>query len=144
MKRIPLTRGKFALVDDADFGRLSEYSWNAQPHGKTWYASAPIKGTRSKVRMHQVVLSVPMGMVVDHINHNGLDNRRKNLRALTHRENIFHRRGPNTNSKSGVRGVHWDRRAQRWVVDVRGPIRLGAHFRSKTAAKLFVARLLTG
>lgn len=131
MKTVQLTRGKVALVNDQDFLRVSERSWNAQPLGKTWYA----QDGRERVRMHRLIMGAKPGEIVDHINGNGLDNRRSNLRICTHRQNIINRRGANSNSKSGVRGVYWCKRAKRWAADVSfGKSRMSRVFKNKTAA----------
>ncbi|MFA5301040.1 MAG: HNH endonuclease [Lutibacter sp.] len=87
MKTIPLTQGKFALVDDADFEWLSQWKWCAARDHKydRWYACRHIK--HKVIGMHRFVMNAPRGFHVDHKNHNGLDNRRCNLRICTNREN---------------------------------------------------------
>jgi hypothetical protein len=100
MKEIPLTQGQSALVDDDDYEYLNQFKWMAWRHGNTFYAirHAPTKdGKRDTIRMHVVVIETPNGMDTDHINGNGLDNRKENLRIVTHRENnqnnAIHRSG---------------------------------------------------
>lgn len=78
MKRIPLTRGKFALVDAADYSRVNQFKWRAHKCRRTWYA---VRGTSTF--MHRFLLNVEGKTTVDHKNGNGLDNRRKNLRPAT-------------------------------------------------------------
>lgn len=89
MKLIPLSQDRYALVDDADYGWLSRFKWNAEKVGKsrTFYASmgwGP-RGSRRTIRMHQLVF--PDADEVDHINRNGLNNSRSNLRASTKSQN---------------------------------------------------------
>lgn len=108
-RRIPLTRGLFAIVDDDDYDDLSRYKWQADPSVDTHYAvrhaTVVIGEPRIKIRMHRVITCAPDGMEVDHINHDGLDNRRCNLRVVTKQENQRNRViGPN--NKSGYKGVH--------------------------------------
>src|SRR5262245_15911057 len=106
MKQIPLTRGLFALVDDADFARLSQFKWNAIPGKKTWYAVRASK--RKRIWMHREVTGLLCQ--IDHRNQNGLDNTRENLRAATHSQNHANqskRRG----SRSQYRGVCWEKAA---------------------------------
>jgi hypothetical protein len=85
---IPLTKGLFAIVDDADFTALNEFKWNTQltkRGGPYAYRFFRIKGTRRRGHeiMHRVISGAKPGEVVDHINGNGLDNRRANLRCCT-------------------------------------------------------------
>lgn len=119
---IPLSQGKFAVVDAADYAGVVRYSWYAAPsplrgtppsQGESyiWYAVRK-EGGRT-VRMHRVIMAAPRGMVVDHINHDGLDNRRSNLRVCTHRENIRNQRGQRGRS-SRYKGVSRDRRLGKW------------------------------
>lgn len=80
MKQIPLTKDHFAIVDDADYDWLSRFKW----HFERGYAC---KKTREKVYMHKLINGAPKGMHTDHINGNGLDNRRDNLRSATAAQN---------------------------------------------------------
>ena len=89
-RRIPLTRGKYAIVDPDDYERLSRHKWHVSGVSGTAYAVRSVKtenGKYSAVAMHRMVLSVPPGMLVDHINRNSLDDRKANLRPATYSEN---------------------------------------------------------
>src|SRR5665213_3111116 len=98
MREIQLTKGKIALVDDADYEYLSQFKWQAHRRGgKTYYAKTDI-GRRS-VGMHQLVMDAG-DLEVDHRDGNGLDNRRSNLRLATHSQNQCNR-GLQRNSTSG-------------------------------------------
>ena len=66
--------------------------------------------------MHRVILNTPMGMDTDHINGNGLDNRRCNLRICTHAENISNQRKYSNTMLSKFKGVSWDKSRNRWIV----------------------------
>lgn len=111
MKKITLTQGLFAIVDNEDYDAINATKWHAVKMGSKrrplFYAVrnftiAPYKGTL--LLMHRVIMCAPKGMVVDHINHDTLDNRRENLRLCTQSENMKNlRSGPN---KTGFRGVH--------------------------------------
>lgn len=83
---------------------------NMYGHGKT--TTVP----RKSAFIHRVVSHCSGNMIVDHINHNGLDNRKSNLRIVKHIENARNRRGADQRSKSGVRGVHWREKEQSWIV----------------------------
>jgi len=114
MKRIPLTQGKFALIDDEDFERVSQYKWHASKSRYCWYArkgrTIVIK-TKSKL-MHNLIITTPKGMQIDHINRNGLDNRRKNLRIVTPSENRMNLVSHCGSSK--YKGVSWHTIDKRW------------------------------
>jgi hypothetical protein len=86
MKQIPLTRGMFALVDDEDFEYLNQFKWYAHKDSATYYAMR--KKNRKDVRMHRVILGITEPKVFgDHIDHNGLNNQRSNLRIATPAQN---------------------------------------------------------
>jgi hypothetical protein len=122
-RRIPLTRGKYALVDPADFAPLSEYKWHMVDARGTFYAvrSSGKRGRQKRViiKMHREILKVPDGMFVDHINHNGLDNRRANLRPATQAQNARNRRKVHRDGyHSNYKGLTWYKRQNRWAVRV--------------------------
>ena len=76
---IPLTRGKFAVVDVADYPRLIQYRWHAKSSGHTFYAVRRENGGRV-VKMQHHLMRTPRHLNVDHFDHDGLNNTRKNLR----------------------------------------------------------------
>jgi hypothetical protein len=122
-RRIPLSRGKYALVDPADYDRLIEHKWHTVGARGTFYAvrntGQRIGEKRIVLKMHRAVLKVPDGMFVDHINHNGLDNRRANLRPATQAQNARNRRkvhGGNYHSK--YRGLTWYKHQKQWAVRI--------------------------
>lgn len=91
IRYIPLTQGRYAIVDAADYEWLSEYQWFAVPvRNGGCYAASRING--KNVLMHRLIMNPPEGKVVDHIDGNGLDDRRSNLRICTPRENARNRR----------------------------------------------------
>ncbi len=122
MKEIPLTQGKVALVDDCDYEYLSQWKWYTLQCGNVAYAVRTARqGRQHRVTMHREILH-RAGFVfkfVDHINHNGLDNRRCNLRPATVSQNNQNRRPRQRNNKSGAKGVWWDRCGQMWYARVR-------------------------
>lgn len=115
MKKIKLTQGKFALVDNEDFEVLSNYSWVYSPDKKTGYAHTTVRldGKRTTVKMHRMIMSAKKGLQIDHINHNGLDNRRSNLRECTQSQNQANMNVRSTSS-SGIKGVHQRKDNGRW------------------------------
>lgn len=100
--RIPLTQGKFALIDDADHPKVGGRKWF---YHKTGYARRNywVNGKCKTELMHRTILDAPNDMEVDHINGNGLDNRRSNLRICTHAQNIHN--SDNSSNTSGYKGV---------------------------------------
>jgi hypothetical protein len=81
-RRIPLTQGKFAIVDPDDYYRLSEYKWSAFRLYNKFYAvrTAPTGNSKrgKTIRMHREIVDIPAGLECDHINGNSLDNRKAN------------------------------------------------------------------
>jgi hypothetical protein len=102
---ISLTKGQVAIVDE-DFESSSKWYAQYNPHTKSWYArtSIMINGKQKGKLMHRVIMGAKTGELVDHINHNTLDNRRSNLRLCTVRQNSFNRKlyGNNTSGYKGV------------------------------------------
>lgn len=87
-------------------------------------------GVRKILFLHRILTNAPKGKVVDHINHNTLDNRKQNLRVCTPSENGQNRKGPSSRSTSGVRNVSWNPKRNKWVVNVtveRKRIHLGGY-----------------
>ena len=114
MKEIKLTQGKVALVDDEDFDELNKYKWCAVKDRTTFYAMRKPSQKNPARSMHRTIMNTPKGMQVDHINHNGLDNQKHNLRNCTGAENTSNYKIPITNT-SGYKGVYLqcDRRGER-------------------------------
>lgn len=86
MKKITLTQGQFALVDDADFDIVSLYKWSAKKDGRTYYATNKYAGT-----MHRFLLEAHSGQMIDHKDRNGLNNQRENIWHCTRKENTANR-----------------------------------------------------
>lgn len=103
MKYVELTQGKVALVDDEDYEYLSQWKWCATKSRHCYYAERREKGKH--IKMHRILMGVESGVLVDHINGEGLDNQKHNLRPATQSQNAFNRMHGRV-GKSGVRGVH--------------------------------------
>lgn len=114
--KIPLTQGKFAIVDADDYEKLSQYKWHVSGKGDMLYACRT-EGRR-KIKMHRQILNAPPGMHCDHINHNGLDNRKANLRLCTPQQNSFNQR-PRHNGTSKYKGVFWSYKNRKWRAEIR-------------------------
>jgi hypothetical protein len=90
VRKLPISRGLEVLLDEADFVNLSRYRWSALMRGGVPYAARWVGG--KVLTMHRVILEAPVGIQVDHINNDSLDNRRENLRLCTQAENLRNRR----------------------------------------------------
>ena len=117
MKKIKLTQGKFAIVDDKNFEWLNQFSWQAVKYSRTWYATRRKPKDSKYTSMHRLILDAQPGEEIDHKNHNGLDNRECNIRKCTKRENQ-HNRLPNKYQKSKYKGVHWHSQAKKWKAQI--------------------------
>jgi hypothetical protein len=140
---IPLTQGQNAVVDAEDFEWLSTWNWFASwsEQGQTYYAlrrDAPkVRGTRGPtISMHRLILGCSSTEECDHRDHDGLNNRRYNLRKCTDRQNSQNRRVRSDNV-SGLRGVTWDEAEKRFsarvMVDGKR-IRIGRYKTAEAAA----------
>lgn len=124
--RIPLSQGKYAIVDSADFDMVSQFKWCYVSNGRG-YATRGITRRHKKtggkdehitIQMHRFILNAKPGEFVDHISGDGLDNRRSNIRLVSNAENSRNRL-LGKNNKSGFKGVHWDKYHGRFVVRIR-------------------------
>lgn len=135
MIEIVITKGKMALIDDEDVD-LARFKWHAAYDRSgglhNWYVIRSIRiavRKRATIRLHREVLSrvierpLKSYEQVDHINHNGLDNRRSNLRLASRQQNQRNRRIQGTSKSSQYKGVTWDKDAGKW----RAQINIGGH-----------------
>lgn len=115
--QVKLSRGEFALIDASDAERVGAMRWYLNPGRHTNYARSD-KGrlVRSRIYMHRFILAAPRGVFVDHINGNGLDNRRENLRLVTPSQNGHNRR--RWHSPHGRTGITYDKRRGKWVAQI--------------------------
>ncbi|MFC1634761.1 AP2 domain-containing protein [Planctomycetota bacterium] len=134
---IPLTRGKFAIVDAEDYPRLSRYTWFAEGTPKNCYAVRKSGG--KSIKMHREIMHAPDHLVVDHINHDGLDNRKANLRLCTFAENCRNARRT-ARASSKYKGVHWHKGTKKWAAAIRfdnKTYHLGYFDNERAAAKAY-------
>jgi len=114
-KLIPLTQGHFAIVDAADFERLNQYKWHVKKDRNKYYAESQKNG--KNIKMHRLITGAPEHLFVDHRDHNGLNNRRWNLRLCTRAENMHNQR-PQQGGTSKYKGVFWNKRARKYVSQI--------------------------
>lgn len=119
---INLGNGHKAIVDLEDLPKVSQTRWFALKHHNTYYAIANITKGNSNTNsfMHREVMGKPpAGMEIDHINGDGLDNRKENLRFCSHRQNLQASRKKRTNASSQYKGVSWVANANKWRARIR-------------------------
>lgn len=107
MKKIKLTKNKYAIVDDADFKELNKFKWYCSGWG---YAVRDVGGrkNREKVYMHKFLNKTPKGFITDHINRDRLDNRRINLRSVNTTQSILNR-GMNKKIRQAIEGLYGEK-----------------------------------
>lgn len=138
MKTIPLTQGKIALVDDADYELVMRFKWSAHCIKGKFYAVT----NSGRLHMHRLISGVP-GRNVDHKNGDGLNNQRFNLRPSTTSQNGMNR-GKQRNNTSGFKGVtRSGKKTQPWMAQIklnRKLIHLGCHKTAEAAARAYDVR----
>jgi hypothetical protein len=141
-RRIPLSQGKYAIVDPDDYEALSRDKWYAAKGHNTFYAVrgkwAKNRKKRTEIRMHRLIMKPPRNMFVDHINHNGLDNRKANLRLATYSQNVHNRKKFAKRASSKYKGVSWHKSIKQWTAAIQidgRRLHLGCFHNEKDAAK---------
>lgn len=104
-----------AIVDDIDYDRVYRYDWYLKRDNCTDYVYASIVG--QQIQLGRYILSIDTSTLVDHINGNGLDNTRQNLREVTYSQNAMNRTKPRTfrTASSKYKGVSWHKKRKIWV-----------------------------
>ena len=138
MKQIPLSKDKIALIDDDDFERINQYKWHAHKGHSTHYARMRVRlrdGNRKNISMHRFIMNHPLGLSVDHIDGNGLNNTRSNLIIATASQNMANSRPKKTGS-SRYKGVFWNTLKNRWTSAIRvsGKLIFLGHFNKEEQA----------
>lgn len=109
------------MVDDENFEFLNQWNWHAHKQGKTYYAKR-VTGKNYKVtmiHMHRVVMgNPPPNIFVDHIDGNGLNNQKRNLRLCTKAQNGMNRT-KQANNTSGYKGVRRDKERNKWIAQIK-------------------------
>lgn len=110
-----------ASISTSDFDKVNSFpnTWVAQwnPLTKSYYVCGhfPKNGKiRKRISLHRFLFDEPDGFVIDHIDHDTLNNTRKNLRVVTSAQNAQNKRGLNSNNKSGIRGVCYVKQYGKW------------------------------
>ena len=120
-RKIHIDDGKYAIVDSQDYYAYGKYKWILSGDGNNWYAfgSMKIGSKRTKiVSLHRLIMNAPKGVLIDHQNNDGLDDRRANLRFATYTQNAINKpKKANTSSK--YRGVCFEKCCGKWAAYIR-------------------------
>jgi hypothetical protein len=111
-RKIELTQGQYAIVDPEDFETLNQIKWYAKKDEYNFYAEH--KDARKTISMHRMIMKPEGNLVVHHKNHNGLDNRKTNLKVVTRAENNLSNRQGFNRGKSRYKGVRWHKVHQKF------------------------------
>lgn len=136
MKQIPLTQGLFAIVDDDDFDHLYKFKWYAKKKSHCYYACRKknVNGKKTVITMHSHILKItPELPFIDHINLNGLDNQKSNLRLCTKTQNCRNRSKKPGRFSSDYKGVQLDKQTGKWKSFI--------HFDGKSITKTFSSEI---
>ena len=141
---IPLTQGKVALVAREDYAELIKYKWIAFKNGGRYYAvrnnsrSERRCGAPIRIHMHRQITEAPNDMFVDHIDMDGLNNTKTNLRVCTKSQNMQNR--PKTAlNRSGFKGVSFDKARGKWTSHIQSNKKLLALGRFDTPLEAYKA-----
>ncbi len=135
---VSLTRGREAVIDAEDASLVAGRNWYVMEQSHSAYAARREVGCDGKWRtvyMHREIMGVTTSPTIDHRDGDGLNNRRKNLRAATASENQRNQRLSSANT-SGFKGVSWDRSKSRWRANIKvnGKLRFLGSFRDIESA----------
>ena len=104
------------MVDDEDYEKLLPFKWHSHKSRNVIYANHTTKrdvyGKQKTIHMHSMIISVPIGMQIDHIDGNGLNNTKENLRVVTNRQNHMNRQWKRIGRYPGIT---WEKRRKHWV-----------------------------
>lgn len=118
MKEVKLTQGKVALVDDEDYEYVNQWKWCAHKQRNTFYAVRNSPRPNSKlIKMQNVIMNTENGMVADHIDRNGLNNQKYNLRVCNNADNLKNR-APSKNCTSIYKGVSKNGKRKKWKASI--------------------------
>jgi hypothetical protein len=117
---LPLTRGKFSVLDEEDAMWAQDLLWVYNPARSGYAQRTDVSNGRRTVSLHEAIAARAgiHGQEIDHVNGNGLDNRRQNLRSANRLQNSRNK-AVYKNNTSGHRGVWYDSRVKRWRAHIR-------------------------
>ncbi len=120
--KIQLTQGKYGYCDLQDWNELKKYRWFTSFNKKTrkYYivSNIEINGKIKTILIHRLITNPLNGLVVNHIDNDGFNNRRNNLEVCTHQENCRYCQKP-INNTSGYKGVTWSKAENKWYANIK-------------------------
>ena len=120
MKIIKLSNGLETLIDDTDVVELSRFRWRHNKNQSNIYAiRCGKRGEPLDVQMHRQIMNPPKALLVDHIDGNGLNNQRNNLRIVTRSQNLWNSRKLCKTTSSKYKGVSWAKWPEKWQASIR-------------------------
>lgn len=142
-KELLLSQGKVAIISEEDYEWASQYKWSivyGDKTGKLFYAQRIVQkdNKRTVYRLHREIMKAKHGEFVDHIDGNGLNNTRENLRIVSHRENMQNQK--NRGGKSKFRGVYFNKSARKWRAQIQANGKrkyLGSYDTEEAASEAF-------
>ena len=158
MKQIPLNTRKFkdgreklkpqrvALVDDDDYEMLMRWNWTFVQEKSTAYAMRiqVINGRKASLKMHRLIMNPDAGLVIDHKDHNGLNNQKENLRICTPSQNCMNAR-VSKGSRSKYKGVNFCTFTNKWVATIcknKKRLTIGRYKIEEEAARAYDAKAI--
>lgn len=141
MREIKLTQGKVAMVDDEDFERINQFKWHAHKPtaSRTYYAVRNGLPKGKRIFLHREIMQTDKDLTVDHIDHDGLNNQKSNLRNCTHQQNTSNK-SAHKNSTSKYVGVSFDKARNKWAAGIKinyKRIALGRYITEEGAAEAY-------
>lgn len=139
IKLIPLTKGHTAIVDATDYDWLNQWNWTVFETRGLFYAYR--KCMKRQIFMHRFIFDAKESEDVDHKDHDGLNNRRNNLRSCVQAQNGCNRGAPKTNT-SGFKGVCFNKEAGKWQANIQSNKKqnhLGLYATREDAARAYDA-----
>jgi|WetSurMetagenome_2_1015567.scaffolds.fasta_scaffold20333_10 AP2-like factor, euAP2 lineage len=143
MKLIPLTQGYFAQIDDEDFEKVIKYKWCAMIKKNAIYAghnaTLKIDGKfKTKwILLHRFIMTINKNEYIDHIDHDGLNCQKSNLRKCTLQENHYNQLKQKKNTSSKFKGVCFNKQRNKWQANIKNnnkKIHLGLYLTENEAA----------
>lgn len=117
MKIIYISNNKQTIVDDEDYENLNKYRWTYHPGGYA-YRHKSINGKITKIYLHRFIFGITNKMHIDHIDGNGLNNQKLNLRICTNQQNSCNQKTQNRIKYSKYKGVSWDKSKNKWIATI--------------------------
>ena len=123
--KLSIGRGMFTLVDACDLPKLAPYRWEPKRRhiGRKYYVGTRTTPNHRFMLMHRFIMGVhhldPRTVEIDHKNRDGLDNRRRNLRRCSHKQNCLNQ-GIRSKNSSGYPGVTFHKKTGQWTSKYRG------------------------